>query len=73
MSKSGVVKKWMDNGYGFIGPDDGSRDLFCHVSSLRGCRGLGKGDKVRFDAEYDDVKGKMRAVNVSLCPRRGAC
>ena len=31
-----------------------------------GCKGLGKGDKVRFEAEYDDRKGKMRAVNVPL-------
>ncbi|CAE7217407.1 cspA [Symbiodinium natans] len=64
MSKTGVVKNWMDDkGFGFIGPDDGSEDLFCHSSSLQGCKGLGKGDKVRFDADYDDRKGKMRAVN----------
>ncbi|CAE7230371.1 cspA [Symbiodinium pilosum] len=67
MSKSGVVKNWNDDkGFGFIGPDDGSEDLFCHNSCLRGCKGLGKGDKVVFDSEYDDRKGKMRAVNVSL-------
>ena len=47
------------------GDDDGGEDLFCHASALQGCKGLGKGDKVRFDAEYDDRKGKMRAVNVS--------
>ncbi|CAK8996323.1 unnamed protein product [Durusdinium trenchii] len=67
MSKSGTVKTWNDDkGFGFIGPEDGGEDLFCHTSSLRGCKGLGKGDKVRFDSEYDDRKGKMRAVNVSL-------
>ncbi|CAE6914634.1 TUBB4B [Symbiodinium sp. CCMP2592] len=67
MSKSGVVKNWVeDKGFGFIGPDDGSEDLFCHASSLQGCKRLGQGDKVRFDAEYDDRKGKMRALNVSL-------
>ena len=38
------------------GPDDGGEDLFCHTSSLRGCKGLGKGDKVRFEPEYDDRK-----------------
>ena len=36
-----------------------------HLASV-GCKGLGKGDKVRYEAEYDDRKGKMRAVNVSL-------
>eukprot|EP00438_Fugacium_kawagutii_P010767 Skav218283 [mRNA] locus=scaffold2035:589603:594139:- [translate_table: standard] len=67
MSKFGSVKTWNDDkGFGFIGPEDGGEDLFCHTSALRGCKGLGKGDKVRFDAEFDDRKGKMRAVNVSL-------
>eukprot|EP00931_Biecheleriopsis_adriatica_P018556 TRINITY_DN1296_c0_g1_i2.p1 TRINITY_DN1296_c0_g1~~TRINITY_DN1296_c0_g1_i2.p1 ORF type:complete len:222 (-),score=35.45 TRINITY_DN1296_c0_g1_i2:246-839(-) len=66
MSKTGVCKNWNEEkGFGFIGPDDGDEDLFCHKSVLQGCKGLGKGDKVRFDAEYDDRKGKMRAVNVS--------
>ena len=27
------------------GPEDGGEDLFCHTSALRGCKGLGKGDK----------------------------
>lgn len=38
------------------GPDDGGEDLFCHTSALRGCKGLGKGDKVQFDPEFDDRK-----------------
>eukprot|EP00401_Gymnodinium_catenatum_P021372 CAMPEP_0117523608 /NCGR_PEP_ID=MMETSP0784-20121206/34815_1 /TAXON_ID=39447 /ORGANISM="" /LENGTH=94 /DNA_ID=CAMNT_0005319725 /DNA_START=70 /DNA_END=351 /DNA_ORIENTATION=- len=68
MSKSGVVKNWNDEkGFGFIGPDDGGEDIFCHSSGLQGgAKGLGKGDRVQFDAEFDDRKGKMRASNVSL-------
>ena len=52
--------------FSVAGPDDGGEDLFCHTSSLKGCKGLGKGDKVRYEPEYDDRKGKMRAVNVSI-------
>jgi cold shock protein len=40
MSKSsdyGKVVFWNeDGGYGFVRPDDGSRDVFVHVSSLSG-------------------------------------
>mmetsp|Transcript_36644 Transcript_36644/g.83399 ORF Transcript_36644/g.83399 Transcript_36644/m.83399 type:complete len:132 (-) Transcript_36644:22-417(-) len=68
MTQTGVVKNWNEEkGFGFIGPDDGSEDVFCHTSSLTGgAKGLGKGDKVRFNQEFDDRKGKMRAQNVSL-------
>ena len=44
-----------EKGFVFIGPDEGSEDLFCHRSSLQGgAKGLRKGDSVRFDTEYDD-------------------
>jgi len=68
MSKTGVVKNWNDEkGFGFIGPDDGGEDVFCHSSGLTGgAKGLGKGDRVCFSTEFDDRKGKMRASNVSL-------
>mmetsp|Transcript_47083 Transcript_47083/g.100798 ORF Transcript_47083/g.100798 Transcript_47083/m.100798 type:complete len:186 (+) Transcript_47083:63-620(+) len=67
MSRSGTVKNWNDEkGFGFIGPDDGGEDLFCHSSALVGCKGLGKGDKVRYDEAMDERKGKMRANNVSV-------
>ena len=38
-----------EKGFVFIGPDEGSEDLFCHRSSLQGgAKGLRKGDGVRF-------------------------
>ena len=46
-------------GYGFIQPDDGSKDVFVHASALEkaGIRSLNEGDKVTFLLE-DDRKGR---------------
>jgi CspA family cold shock protein len=58
--------KWFNDqkGYGFITPDDGSRDLFVHFSSVQGegFKTLAEGQAVEFDVENSD-KGP-RAVNV---------
>jgi cold shock protein len=47
--------KWFDSksGYGFIGPDSGSEDVFFHQSALLGQRShrLQKGDEVLFKTE----------------------
>ena len=62
---SGTVKWFSDEkGYGFITPDDGSKDLFVHQSAIAsdGFRSLQEGAKVTFEAEAGD-KGP-RAVNV---------
>ena len=64
---TGTVK-WFndDKGFGFITPDDGSKDLFVHQSAIvaDGHRTLAEGSKVSFDAEACD-KGP-RAANVRV-------
>ena len=51
---NGTVK-WFnaEKGYGFITPDDGSKDLFVHHTSIlaEGYKTLPEGAKVTFDAE----------------------
>ena len=51
---TGTVK-WFsdDNGYGFITPDDGGKDLFVHHSAItgNGFRSLAEGAKVSYDTE----------------------
>jgi len=55
-----------DKGFGFITPDDQSKDLFVHHSAIvgEGYRSLADGAKVSYDAEAGD-KGP-RAANVQL-------
>jgi CspA family cold shock protein len=63
---TGTVKWFSDDkGFGFITPDDGSKDLFVHHSGIGGdgYRSLAEGAKVSFDAENGD-KGP-KAVNVT--------
>jgi len=61
---SGVACRWSDKGFGFIKPDDGGEDLFCHVSAIRDGNCLSEGARVTFDRNMDSSKGKDRADNV---------
>jgi cold shock protein len=64
---TGTVKWFSDDkGFGFITPDDGSKDLFVHHSAIAasGYRSLAEGAKVSYDAETGD-KGP-RAGNVQM-------
>ncbi len=51
---TGTVK-WFDSakGYGFIAPDDGSKDVFAHFSAIEGSghRNLEENQKVDFEVE----------------------
>jgi CspA family cold shock protein len=58
--------KWFNaqKGYGFIQPDDGSRDVFVHISALEiaGMSNLVEGQKVSFEVVND--RGKSAAANL---------
>jgi CspA family cold shock protein len=62
----GITLYWNRlKGYGFIAPDDGSSDVFCHVSALLlepPDRRLDKGQSVEFDLA--DRNGRRIALNV---------
>ena len=64
---NGTVK-WFNTtkGYGFIAPDDGSQDVFVHISALEkaGLRQLNEGQKVSYEVETN--KGKTSAANIQL-------
>ena len=60
--------KWFnaDKGYGFIEPDDKSKDVFLHVSELQkiGLTDIKEGEKLSF--ELANVKGKIVAIDIKL-------
>lgn len=67
MRISGTVKFFNGaKGFGFITPDNGSKDVFVHVTALEtaGLQALNEGDKVSFTLE-DDKKGRgQKAVEL---------
>ncbi len=66
---TGTVKFFnTSKGYGFVSPDDGSKDVFVHVTALEsaGIHGLNDGDKITFVLE-DDRKGQgKQAAQIEL-------
>ena len=64
---TGTVK-WFNatKGYGFIQPEDGSADVFVHISAVEraGLGRLDEGQKVSHDLEHDPRKGKSAAGNL---------
>jgi cold shock protein len=64
---TGTVKFYNDmKGFGFIQPDDGSKDVFVHATALEraGMRGLAEGQKVSFDTAEDRRSGKVAVNNI---------
>lgn len=60
MRIAGTVKFFnVAKGFGFITPEDGSKDVFVHATALEaaGIPSLGEGDKVTFIVE-DDRRGR---------------
>lgn len=52
-------------GFGFIQQDDGSKDVFVHISAVErsGLGSISENDKLSFDVEKGD-NGKLAAVNL---------
>ena len=64
---NGTVK-WFNSqkGFGFIQPEDGSKDVFVHISAVErsGLTSLTEGQKVSFDVEVDRRSGKSAAARL---------
>jgi CspA family cold shock protein len=63
---TGTVK-WFNGtkGYGFIQPDDGSKDVFVHISAVErsGLGNLAEGQKLTFELERGQ-QGRVSAVDL---------
>ncbi len=57
--------KWFNSqkGFGFIQPDDNSKDVFVHISAVEraGMNSLDEGQKVSFEVVADNRSGKASA------------
>ncbi|MDI3468255.1 MAG: Cold shock protein of CSP family [Pseudolabrys sp.] len=60
--------KWFNTqkGFGFIQPDDGSKDVFVHISAVEraGMSNLNEGQKIAFDVVDNRKTGKASAENL---------
>ncbi len=65
--KKGFLKTWKDDrGFGFIKPEDGSDDIFIHISALSSsARRPYRGDTIFYQVEHSE-DGKSKAVNASI-------
>ncbi len=65
---TGTVK-WFNpgKGYGFIEPEDGSKDVFVHISAIEsaGLNSLREGQKVSYELQ-PGKNGKSSAENLSV-------
>jgi CspA family cold shock protein len=59
--------KWFNTtkGYGFLQPDDGSKDVFVHISEVQraGIQDIREGDKLEYEL-VQDQRGKTSAGNL---------
>ena len=60
--------KWFNSqkGFGFIQPDDGTTDIFVHISAVEraGLFNLNEGQKVSYEAVPNPKNGKTSAENL---------
>jgi CspA family cold shock protein len=64
--QSGTVKFFnMTKGFGFIAPEDGSKDVFVHISAVQGSGldTLTENQKVSFEIEHGR-DGRLSAANL---------
>ncbi len=56
----------MEKGFGFIQPQDGSKDVFVHITAVQaaGLQSLNDGQKVNYDVIAE--RGKQAASNLKL-------
>jgi len=66
---TGTVKFFnTTKGFGFIAPDDGTADVFVHISAVErsGIGNIHEGQKLSFEAVRDPRKGKVAAENLRM-------
>lgn len=64
----GIVR-WFNpiRGFGFISPEDGSQDVFVHISAVEhsGLDALNEGQRVSFETQRNPKNGKTSAARLA--------
>lgn len=65
--EKGKLVRWINNkGFGFIKPENGTSDIFIHISALAGMsRNPVIGDTILYELS-SDISGKIRAINAII-------
>ncbi len=65
--QKGLLKSWnKDKAFGFIKPENGTYDIFIHISALKNMnRSPVVGDTIYYEVQSDN-KGRKRAVNARI-------
>jgi cold shock CspA family protein len=67
MLKSGTITTWKDDrGFGFIKPEDDSKEVFLHISEVKGLSRRPRIGDVVFYEPRSEADGKVRATKVSI-------
>jgi len=65
---TGIIK-WFNpkKGYGFVTPEDGSKDAFVHITAVQGAGldTLNEGDKIEYEL-VEGQNGKASADNIKI-------
>jgi CspA family cold shock protein len=67
--QTGIVKFYDANkGFGFIVPDDGTMDMFVHVTALEdsGIAGIAEGQRVSYSVGLNSKTKRQKAVNLKV-------
>lgn len=66
LTKGALITWKEDRGFGFISPDNGGKDIFIHISALKGMsRRPVTGDVIYYQVAKDK-QGKYKAVNAHI-------
>lgn len=69
----GTIKNFSaERGYGFIGPDDGSADVFMHITKVVDDRPVQAGLRVSYELAVEPRTGRARAELVRFVDRASA-